>query len=217
MPAGGIISGAMRYAEHYSSEMGCVRAPPRLTHARARASRFAGEFLSPRAELVWLLYLAIAAKVALALRVEPYSLMEKLVEFPDASPAACEYDGYVYHYAPRAQALRQLLVQMLLAPAISRVNRAMMTPVVVEGLAVCPKMMCRGARPESPRGASSSDPWSVIVQRCLGQCRRLSRLCGRSELRRVVCAPPARVADGRDRVAGWGAASVFPVRRSFVV
>ena len=51
-------------------------------------------------------------------------------------------------YAARAQALCQLLVRLRMAPAGSRLNRAMTTQVVAECLAARLKMMRRGSRPE---------------------------------------------------------------------
>ena len=50
------------------------------------------------------------------------------------------------------------MVRLWLAPAVSRLGRAMMTEVVVGGLAACLRMMRRGFLPEAPREASSDGP-----------------------------------------------------------
>ena len=108
--------------------------------------------------------------------------------------ALWDYDVYVYQGAARAQALRPLLVRFWLAPPISRRNRAMLTNVAAEGLAVCLKMIRRGSKPEAPDLRIRMGRWGVT------QCRKLGRFRGREDGGCQERLPPVRVSDGRGAV-----------------
>ena len=108
---------------------------------------------------VWLRCWACLSEVASVLAMGPYRLPEVIVDHPRLSGALWEGDWFVLQLADRDPALRHLLIQIWLAPAACRLNRAAVTQVIAESLPACFKMMSRGPRPEPRRENPSSDPW----------------------------------------------------------
>ena len=88
---------------------------------------------------------AILSKVAPARAVEPPRLLEGLVDLPGLTGALWEGDEFAHQVAARAQALGHLPVQVWVAPAESRLNRAVLTLLAAGGLFVRSKMISRGS------------------------------------------------------------------------
>ena len=98
-----------------------------------------------------MLYWACSSKIAQHPAVEPSRLPQGPVGRPDLTGAFLGCDGFAYQGASRAQASRQQLVQIWLAPAVSRAKSAEMTRVITEGLPVCFEMMNMGPCPQPRR------------------------------------------------------------------
>ena len=90
------------------------------------------------------------------LAVEPYLLLQGRVDWNDSSGAL---RGYERQFVARAQALRQLLVQIWWAPAVSCRNCAVTTEVAVADLHVCFKMIVVGPRPQPLYLEPYDEPW----------------------------------------------------------
>ena len=150
----------MRCAEQYAVEFGFVRCSSRLSRSRPRACFFAKDYPCSRSDPAWPLYWAFSSSfVPLQLAVEPYRPSRGPVEWTDLTGAMRGRDGFVKKYVSRVQALCQLFVQFWLAPAVRRLNRAMLTQVAVASWFVRFKMICVGSRPEHLYERPPSDPW----------------------------------------------------------
>ena len=92
--AANFVSGAMRYAEQYAAEFGCVRCSPHLT-------LFEMDYPFSRSDLTWMSDWAFLSKVDPALAAAPSRLVEGVPDHPDLAGASREGDGFAYQFAAR--------------------------------------------------------------------------------------------------------------------
>ena len=139
----------MRYAEQSAGAFGFVRCSSRLSCSRPRASLFAGDCQCTRTDPAGLLFSAFSSSLVPSHSdVEPYRLLQGLMDWEDLCGALRGSDGFAYQYIARAQASRQLLVQIWLAPAASRLDRAALRGEVTAEVFLRFIMICPASRPQ---------------------------------------------------------------------
>ena len=126
-----IASSATRSAERYSVDFGFVCCSSRLSRPRPRASLLAKDYPCscsdpPRLSCWAFSWSLVAPHLAVETRRLPQGILGRK-SLPGASRGR---DGFAYQYIARDRAWCRLLVQIWLAPAASRLERAMSARVI---------------------------------------------------------------------------------------
>ena len=124
---------ALRFSEHDASESGFRRDGSRATEQRPRASLLPADFLS-------------TASKGIMVIVYVHRFAAGVASFSDLRGPLARGSGYARQCAARLNALRQLLVTILLVPVLSSEDRGRVVAPLVSARDQTSKFLCKGGR-----------------------------------------------------------------------